>query len=65
MKKPIKRPIRKDEEGTLWMVDRQRTTWYPNGAVNKLVFKNGLNGETCVRYDEAGNPICGKPSLYY
>jgi len=63
MIKKIPREIRFDDEGTRWVVDKQRSTWYPTGGINKLTFKNCLNQTTFVRYDEAGCPIGGNLSL--
>ena len=63
MVKEIPRPIRFDDEGNRWTVEKQMSTWYPSGGINKLMLKNCLNQRTFVRYDEAGQPIGGNLSL--
>lgn len=63
MKKEIMNLIRFDKEGELWFVDLQRTTYYPDGNVDKLVLKNKWEQKTFVRYNQIGEPICGNLSL--
>ena len=63
MKQNVTRPIRYDTQGQLWWVDLPKSTWYPDGHLNKLVLKNGDGKRTFVRYNQVGDPICGNLSL--
>ena len=63
MIKTIEKPHRKDKQGFTWTVNKQLTTWYPNGAINKLILESPWGAKTFVRYDQAGNPIGGELSL--
>jgi len=54
--------IRFDEHGHAWVVNLQLSTQYPNGMIDKLVLTQ-WGRKTVVRYNEAGEFICGNPAL--